>query len=96
MIIMRTLTARKSAVVGPICYLKLQNHVWFTLEMFIFSKWLTYRQSSGDLQGEARKFSWVGFLMPVNPGAALFAERREAGQVGLWGERFVLSLEKRR
>lgn len=34
--------------------------------------------------------------MPVNPGAALFAERREAGQVGLWGERFVLSLEKRR
>ena len=84
MIIMGTLTPRKSSIVDPMCYLKLQKHVWFTSEMFIFSKWLTYKQSSGDLQGEARKFSWVGLLMPVNTGAALFAEWREAGQVGLW------------
>lgn len=39
---------RKSSIVDPICYLKQQKHVWFILEMFIFSKWLTYKQSSGS------------------------------------------------
>ena len=37
----------KSSIMKLICYLKLQEHVWFILEMFLFCKQLAYKQSSG-------------------------------------------------
>ena len=64
----------------PTCYLKLPERVWHILEMFISPKGWHINKALAT-QGETRKFSRVGPLMPDNIGIALFAAWRGVSQI---------------